>query len=61
MDMANSIFGQGGNSEWEKVAAAAAVAAAGASGGGKHSHTQFAVGGHILVFLRLLRPYQFSR
>jgi hypothetical protein len=54
IDLANSIFGQSGNSEWENVAAAAAVAAAGASGGGKNSHTQFAVGEHILVLLNTL-------
>ena len=54
MEMANSIFGQSGLSEWDNVAAAAAAVAAGASGTSKHSHTQFAVGENVLVLLNIL-------
>jgi hypothetical protein len=54
MDQAISTLGQGGNSEWENVAAAAAVVAAGTAGSGKRSHTQFAVDEKVLVFLNIL-------
>jgi len=52
MDAAASRLGQGGNREWENVAAAAAVVQL--SDGGKRSHAQFAVNDHVLVFLSIL-------
>lgn len=52
MGMAASKLGQGGNREWENVAAAATVVQL--SDGGKRSHVQFAVNDHVLVFLSIL-------
>lgn len=54
MDSAINTLGQGGNSEWENVAAAAAVVAAGTASSGKRSHMQFAVDEKVLVFLNIL-------
>lgn len=54
MDQAMLTLDQGGASDWENVVAAAAVVAAGTAGGNKRSHTQFATGDNVLVFLNVL-------